>query len=53
MKTQNNKLDFTKSSVIELNDQEMFDIDSAAATITVHVSRDKETHLEIDVTIYW
>ena len=53
MKTQNTKLDFSKSSVLELNDQEMLNIETAGATITFHWSRDKETHVELDVTIYW
>jgi len=53
MKTQNNKLDFSKNSLVELNDKDMLSVDSGGVSITIYVGRDDETQLEIDVTIFW
>ena len=52
MKTQNTKLQFEKSSITELNDKDMLNID-AGGSVTIWVGRDDETQLEIDVTIFW
>ena len=53
MKTQNNKLGFTKNSLVELNDKDMLNIDGGAGSISIYVGRDDETQLEIDITIFW
>jgi len=53
MKTQNKKLDFSKSSVVELNDSDMLNVDAGGVSITIYIGKDDETQLEIDVTIFW
>ena len=52
MKTQNNKLGFSKNSLIELNDSDMLDV-NAGASVSIYVGHDDETQLQIDVTIFW
>ncbi|WAC01047.1 hypothetical protein N7U66_12765 [Lacinutrix neustonica] len=52
MKTQNTKLGFAKSAIVELNDKDMLDV-NAGASISIYIGRDDETQLEIDVTIFW
>jgi len=53
MKTQNNNLDFSKSSILELNDQEMFGINTAGGSISIYWGQDKETEAMLVYSIYW
>ena len=51
MKTQNNKLDFTKNSVTELNDKQQNDILGGGITsFSVNVSFDRNTDFDVNIT---
>ena len=51
MKTQNNKLDFTKNSVTELNDAQQNSINGGGITsFSVNVSFDIKTDFDVNIT---
>jgi len=51
MKTQNNKLDFTKNSVVELNDQQLTGVAGGGESVGISISFHKVTSVVIPIPV--